>query len=162
MAPGVDQSIQDRWDVLWQWLQSTKRTRADQTQRLRDLKVLLREKREVEQQDGAAPAQLIEKIDGLRGACLSPFVADPKGQLYACRSGLGLVFIHDQPGRFQKARKQGAMTTLFSLGVEHFGEEDELHETVILDYVTLPRDQVVDWGHAAAVHGYLFALAPRG
>ncbi len=162
MAPGVDPVIQDRWDVLWQWLQTAKRTRTDQTQRLRDLKVLLREKREAEERDGAAPAQLIEKIEALRSTCLSPFVADPKGQLYACRSGMGLVFIHDQPARFQKARKQGAMTALFSLEVEHFGEEDELHETLILDYATLPRDQVVDWGHAAAYHGYLFALAPRG
>ena len=160
MAPGIAPEIQERWDLLWQWLKAEKKTRGDQTLRLQNLQGLLKEKREAIERDGLAPPRLLQQIEDLRTTCTSRFVADPESQLYACRTDMGLIFIHDRPSRIRAARKLGLQTLLFSLEIETFGPQDERIEPLVYSYVTLPQDQVSVWGEAAAAYGYLFALAP--
>lgn len=160
MAPGIGQDLQERWDLLWQWLQAEKKTRADQTRRLQTLQGLLKEQREALHQDGSAPPRLIQQIEQLRALCTNRFISDPAGQLYSCRSDLGLIFIHDRPARMRAARKKGLQTLLFPLDVATNGAEDECIEPLIYSYATLPQDQVPAWGEAAATYGYLFALSP--
>ena len=141
--------------MLWKWLQAQGRTRADQIQRLQQLKRLLRD----EQEDPSSEKRT-KSIADLRDSCTSQFVADEHAQLYACRTGIGLIFIHDRPRRFAEARRSGMKMSLFLLEVEMFGDYTEVYEVHVLDSAPIPRDQILPWGEAAAIQKWLFAIAP--
>ena len=155
MCPGGDPAIQERWDAMWKWLQAQHRTRADQIKRLQALKQLLRE-----DQEEASSEKRTQAIQDLRDACASPFVADEYAQLYACRTDIGLIFIHDRPKRFALARRNGIKMPLFLLDVDVFGDYDEVWEVNVLTSAPIPRDQILPWGEAAAIQKWLFAIAP--
>lgn len=155
MAPGGNQELQERWDMLWKWLKNEKKTRPDQILRLQNLKQLLRD-----EQEGPTNAERTKRIQDLRRECISPFVADELAQLYACKSSVGLLFIHDRPKAFQEARMQGVQMRLFRLEVEEFGPLDEIHDLTILESAPIPRDQILPWAEAAAINKILFALSP--
>lgn len=160
MAPGIDPLIQARWDVLWAWIVRNKRTRADQTRRLADLGLRVREEHECLDRGIHMPKGLRERIDTLRREAASPFVADEEGRLWACiTAGMGLIFVHDRPGRWREARKRSAKLNLFPLGVTVFGDMQEITEATIIDAAMFPQHQLLPWAEAAAAAGYLFALA---
>jgi len=155
MAPGIEQVIQDRWDILWQWLVKEKKTRPDQLQRLQTLKALLRE----EQEDPASEARTT-RIQNIRQDCISTYVVFEYEQLWACISGMNLIFILGRPEDFQEARAQGPQLKLHPLDACGFGPMDHVCVTPIYVDVPLPRDQILPWAEAAASHRYLFDLVP--
>lgn len=160
MAPGVDALIQARWDVLWAWLVRMKKTRADQARRFAELGQKLREEQECLDHRRPVPRGLRERIEALRCEAASPFVADEGGRLWACiTASMGLIFVHDRPAKWREARKQGAKVNLFPLQVALFGDMQEITEATIIDAAMFPQHQLLPWAEAAAVAGYLFALA---
>ena len=156
MAPGVDHGIQERWDLLWQWLQSRKKTRADQTKRLEQIKQLLKDELE-----GPSSPSRLTRIQTLRKDCQSPFVAHPRAQLFACRSNNGLIFLYDCPVAIKAARQKSNVMTLYALGVEETGDQE--FEMAVFDPAPLPVDQILPWAEAAAIRGheYLYTLCPH-
>ncbi len=155
MTPGIEPVIQDRWDLLWQWLVKQHKARPEQMQRLQTLKALLREEREERPSEARTT-----RIEGIRQECISPFVVFEYEQLWACKSEMGLIFVLDRPEDFHEARAQGPQLKLHPLDACGFGPMDQISETPVYVDVPLPKDQILPWVEAAAVHGYLFNLVP--
>lgn len=163
MAPGIAPEIQDRWEVLWAWLCSHKKTREDQTRRLQELEFVLREARELTESMQRVPQHLWDRIESLRQACISPFLFHPLRRLFACRSDWGLIFIFAMPMRLREVMAEAylnaAPIALRPLGVvETYGGPDEIHDIFVSSRAAIPKEQIHPWAEAAATYGYLFEL----
>jgi hypothetical protein len=157
MDPGHP-GIPMRWEELGHWLRSNNKTRPEQMARLQKLKQLLRDDRE-----DPPSVERTEAIRALREQCVSPFISDPHAQLFACFSGMGLIFVYDRPRIFdealRKALKNGGLVLLFRLNATLFGAKDEIFRVSIGDSAPFPWDQTLLWAEAAAAFGYLFSVA---
>lgn len=158
MAPGIDPWIQERWAAMWDWLCREKKTRAHQQERLTKLAQLTRDEAECAACNNHLPTPRQQQIRLLQQEATFPFEGEPNHQLYACRTGIGLVLVYADPSRWRHARERSAKVLLrprgFRPATTPYGEL----ETIVTDYATFPPDQVLPWGTAAAVAGYLFAL----
>ena len=167
MAPGIESPIQDRWELLWQWLCREKRTRNDQEKRLQELERALREKRELLDSERDVPLKLENRINELRQGCISPFLYHPDRRLFACRSDWGLVFVFAFPMRLRlvlaDSHRELAPISVRPLGVvTACSDPEELHGLYISSWACLPKEQIHTWAEAAAIHGLLYELKDPG
>lgn len=167
MGPGIDLQIQDRWDLLWQWLCREKRTRDDQIKRLQDLERALREQQELVESERDVDPKLQHRIRELRQTCISSFLHHPDRRLYACRSDWGLVFVYAFPMRLRlvlaASHQELAPIFLRPLGVATGScDADEIHGIFISSWACLPKEQIHTWGEAAAIQGLLYELKDPG
>lgn len=167
MGPGIDSLIRERWESLWQWLCREKKTREDQTKRLQDLEQALRDKRELVGSNQEAKQKLDIRIQGLRQACISPFLFHPQRRLFACRSDWGLVFVFAFPMRLKlvlaDSHRELAPISFRPLGVATTCcDPDEIHDFYVSSRACMPKEQIHTWAEAAAFYGLLYELKDPG
>lgn len=167
MAPGVEVKIQERWESMWQWLCLEKKTRVDQIKRLQELERALREKHEILDSEQPLPPKLVDRIQSLRNACISPFLFHPHRRLFACFSDWGLVFVFAYPKQLKfalaVAHRELATISLRPLGVSTTCcDAEEIHDFYISSRACLPKEQIHPWAEAAAFCGLLYELKDPG